>query len=164
MKTLCDFRQIWLQKIFRKFLFRCIGWFSLKLLEVLSIFGVTIFQIKRKSKFGKIDRAPFKCSPSWNIEMDNHVGYEIHKEIFVCNMMQRINIINHFSSSRQIVFGQLDIVGVPCVSFICFCMSDSEPNGLIRRHQSNGGRCLVVAHDICTNYWKNWFLLTCLDN
>ena len=32
---MCDFRQIWLQKIFRKFLFRCMGWFSLKLWEVL---------------------------------------------------------------------------------------------------------------------------------
>ena len=32
---MCDFRQIRLQKIFRKFLFRCMGWFSLKLWEVL---------------------------------------------------------------------------------------------------------------------------------
>ena len=35
MKTLCDFHHIWLQKVLWKFLFRCMGWFSLKVWEVL---------------------------------------------------------------------------------------------------------------------------------
>ena len=38
MKTLCDFHHIWLQKVLWKFLFRCMGWFSLKVWEVLWIF------------------------------------------------------------------------------------------------------------------------------
>ena len=36
MKVVYKFHHKWLQKVFRKFLFWCLGWFSLKSLEVLS--------------------------------------------------------------------------------------------------------------------------------
>ena len=96
MKVVYKFHLKCLQKVFRKFLFRCLGWFSLKSLEVLYNTAFSRFQTLPRLAY---HRTVWYCTII--------IGFEVK----TCSTT--IKILGAFSQNPQYKFGKNLILFIP---------------------------------------------------